>query len=220
MNLYRRLLPPGSLCFDVGANVGEKSEALLEAGARVVAFEPNPLVLPELRARCGYHANWAVLPTALGSECTIAALHVPESHVNSTLVDGREAAARSFSVPVLTLEMAIRRFGRPDFCKIDVEGWELEVFKGLAQSIPLICFEFQLNEWGIAKTISCLERLAEFGPGHANVTPAETSSFHFDEWIPLKQFLAWFPGDLKQTLPGDHYGDIFVANGEQRPAWT
>ena len=30
VDLYRALLPPGSLCFDVGANVGEKSDARLE----------------------------------------------------------------------------------------------------------------------------------------------------------------------------------------------
>ncbi len=40
IELYQSLLPPGVLCFDVGANTGEKAEALLEAGARVVAFDP------------------------------------------------------------------------------------------------------------------------------------------------------------------------------------
>ena len=50
VDFYRAILPPNALCFDVGANVGEKSEALLLAGARVVAFEPNPLVVPELTA--------------------------------------------------------------------------------------------------------------------------------------------------------------------------
>lgn len=60
IEFYRSLLSPGALCFDVGANIGDKSEALLQAGARVVAFEPNPLVTPELQARCGYHRDWTL----------------------------------------------------------------------------------------------------------------------------------------------------------------
>lgn len=42
IDLSRSWLVPGALCFDVDANVGQKSEALLAAGARVVAFKPNP----------------------------------------------------------------------------------------------------------------------------------------------------------------------------------
>jgi FkbM family methyltransferase len=211
IELYRSLLRPGALCFDVGANIGEKSEALLEAGARVVAFEPNPLVLPELQARCGHHKNWTVVATALGSGAAIATLHARESHGQSSLAAewGGNVIA-TYNVPVVTLDSAIQCFGSPAFCKIDVEGWELEVMRGLTQPIPLISFEFHLNDPGIRKTIACLEKLTQFGASRANITPAETSTFHFEEWIPLAQFLGWFPGDLEQSLPGFHYGDIFV----------
>jgi 16S rRNA A1518/A1519 N6-dimethyltransferase RsmA/KsgA/DIM1 with predicted DNA glycosylase/AP lyase activity len=51
-NFYQSFINKGDLCFDVGANIGQKSEALLSIGARVVAIEPNPKVLPELEARC------------------------------------------------------------------------------------------------------------------------------------------------------------------------
>ncbi len=33
---YRRWIPAGALCFDVGANIGDKSDAMLAAGLRVV----------------------------------------------------------------------------------------------------------------------------------------------------------------------------------------
>jgi FkbM family methyltransferase len=183
----------------------------LEAGARVVAFEPNPLVLPELQARCGHHKNWTVVATALGSGAAIATLHARESHGQSSLAAewGGNVIA-TYNVPVVTLDSAIQCFGSPAFCKIDVEGWELEVMRGLTQPIPLISFEFHLNDPGIRKTIACLEKLTQFGASRANITPAETSTFHFEEWIPLAQFLGWFPGDLEQSLPGFHYGDIFV----------
>lgn len=215
IRLYRSLIAPDALCFDVGANVGEKSEALLEAGARVVAFEPNPLVLPELKARCA-HKNWTVLPTAVGSAAGVATLYVREAHVNSSLLaSAAPEAVATYQVPVLTLDAAIQRFGRPAFCKIDVEGWELEVLRGLTQSIPLISFEFQLGDRGIQSTLACLRRLEEFGAARVNLTPADNPTFHFTEWMPLPQLRAWFPGDLKATLRGDHYGDVYVMRDTQ-----
>ena len=209
IELYRSLLRPGSLCFDVGANIGEKSESLLAVGSRVVAFEPNPQVLPELRARCGSNANWTLVAAALGSGAAISPLYARAGHANSGLFQGGEVVA-TYDVPVVTLDAAIRRFGAPAFCKIDVEGWELEVLKGLSEPIPLMSFEFSLSERGVEKTRACLERLAAFGPCRANLTPAETPRFHIPEWMPLAKLLEWFPGDLKRSLPGDPYGDIYV----------
>jgi FkbM family methyltransferase len=213
VDLYRELVPSGALCFDVGANIGEKSEALLRAGAgRVVAFEPNPRVLPELRARCGGWKNWTLVEAALGSAPGLATLYARERHGQSGLLKDWEKSRvnETFDVPILTLDAAIQYFGRPFFCKIDVEGWELEVMKGLNQPIPLMSLEFHLIEQDIARTQACLERLERFGPGAVNVTPAETATFHFTEWHRLDRFREWFPGDLKCSLPHDIYGDIFV----------
>jgi FkbM family methyltransferase len=209
---YRSLLPPGALSFDVGANIGEKSEALLRAGSRVVAFEPNRHVVPELRARCGAEKAWTLVETALGSGPRIAILNAHLSHGQSSLAqdwEGGPVIAR-IPVPVVTLDAAIECFGLPDYCKIDVEGWEPEVLSGLTQLIPLTSFEFHLDDKGVRNAKSCLERLAKFGPSRVNVTPAESSTFHFKEWLPLEQFLERFPGNVIPTLPGNPYGDIFV----------
>jgi len=214
VELFQSLLAPGALCFDVGANIGEKSEALLEAGARVVAFEPNPRVLPELKARCQQGKNWSLVAAAVGSGAANTTFYARELHELSSLSDSWEGSetVATYTVPVVTLDSAIQRFGAPIFCKLDVEGWELEVLLGLSQPVPLLSFEFHLDERGIAKTTACLERLAQFGPAHVNVTADESSRFHFKEWIPLQEFIAWFPGDLSHTLPGYLFGDIFIRN--------
>jgi hypothetical protein len=167
--------------------------------------------MPELLARCRHRKNWSVLATALGSGAAVSKLYARAAHGQSGLREDWEGkVVATYYVPVVTLDSAIQCFGVPFFCKIDVEGWELEVLKGLTQPIPLMSFEFHLSEGDIAKTAACLERLAQLGPSRINVTGAEASSFHLKDWIPIKQFLAWFPGDLERTLPGDHYGDIFV----------
>ncbi|MBU6367467.1 MAG: FkbM family methyltransferase [Gemmatimonadetes bacterium] len=213
--LFRSLIPAGALCFDVGANVGEKSEALLAAGMRVVSFEPSQQVLAELHARCRSRTGWSVVAAAVGSTPGVATLHAAEAHGASSLdaqwargQDSRTLAA--YHVPIITLDSAVAHFGAPYFCKIDVEGWELEVLLGLTHPVPLLSLEFHLNAADVAKTRACLERLAGFGPAHVNLTPAEASRFHMAEWMPLADFLGWFPGDLKQTLPGYPYGDLFV----------
>lgn len=211
VDLYHTLLPPAALCFDVGANIGEKSEALLKAGACVVAFEPNPLVIPELRARCNHDKNWTLVESALGSSAAITTLYVRESHTQSSLdQDWEGKIIANYHVLVVTLDSAIKCFGIPAYCKIDVEGWELEVLNGLTHSIPLVSFEFHLTPSNIKKTMSCLERLALFGPSHINITLTEGATFHFNEWVPLEKFVDWFPGDLIKFLPDHKYGDIFV----------
>jgi FkbM family methyltransferase len=211
VEFYRSLLPAGALCFDVGANIGHKSEVLLLAGAQVVAFEPNPLVLPELRARCGHYKSWACVAAALGASGSIATLHARKSSGQSSL-DPSWAGEPigSYAVPVVTLDAAIHTFGRPLYCKIDVEGWELEVLRGLSQGVPLISFEFHLNDADARKTRACLERLLELGATVANLTPAERACFHFREWVPVAELLDGFPGDLPSSLPGLPYGDIYV----------
>src|SRR6266571_1892017 len=65
--LYARFLSPGDLCFDVGSNIGEKTEALLALGARVVAFEPQPSSFREMRARCSPSRRLTAINAAVGA---------------------------------------------------------------------------------------------------------------------------------------------------------
>jgi FkbM family methyltransferase len=207
VQLYRSLLPQGALCFDVGANIGHKSEALLLAGCRVVAFEPNPMVIPELRARCGGNPDWTLVEAGLGSSAAVATLYACASSGQSSLLPdwGGQVIATSH-VPIVTLDAAIRQFGIPYYCKIDVEGWELEVLRGLTQSIPVISFEFHVQDEDLLKVRACLNRLSELGATDANVTVEEACTLQFAEWMPFRQFHDWFPGNLSG------YGDIFVRN--------
>jgi FkbM family methyltransferase len=211
VRLYSSLIKPGALCFDVGANVGEKSEAMLAAGARVVAFEPSRDALRELHARCDMYSRWCVVEAAVGSAGGLATLHAARDSGKSSLMHGWTVGDQRYHVPVITLDSAIAAFGVPEYCKIDVEGWEIEVLRGLSRPLPLLSFEFHLNERGIPQTIACLKRLVDLGSeARANLTPAEAAHFHFPSWLRLRELLDWFPGDLRQTLPGNSYGDLFI----------
>jgi hypothetical protein len=94
---FRRFIQPGDLCFDVGANVGGKSEAMLRAGARVVAFEPQPFQVREITARCRrYGGRLTVIESAVGEKSGKAVLHLRRSSVQSSLLSnmGRRASWR------------------------------------------------------------------------------------------------------------------------------
>jgi FkbM family methyltransferase len=210
---FSQMVEAGSLCFDVGANIGEKAEALLYAGARVVAFEPQPDCVSELQARCGHRPQFTARQAALGSQVGEATLYIHSSHTSTSLApEWQGGSEHSIRVQVTTLDRAIGEFGMPSFCKIDVEGWELEVLKGLTRPIPLISFEYHQIEGGLEKVVACLDHLGHLSGLSINITPSENLEFAFPEWCSREEFLSRFPSEFR----GRHqffYGDIFVRMG-------
>ena len=64
---YAQFVKPNDLCFDIGANVGQTTEALLELGARIVAVEPNPLCFPVLNWQFGRNPRVTLVRKAVGA---------------------------------------------------------------------------------------------------------------------------------------------------------
>jgi hypothetical protein len=67
IEFYSKLLKPDALCFDVGANLGQKTEVFLACGARVVTIEPNPHCGPTLQFHFAGNPRCELLFTAVGS---------------------------------------------------------------------------------------------------------------------------------------------------------
>ena len=164
IEFYSELLKPNSLCFDVGANLGQKTEAFLACGARVVTIEPNPHCGPTLQFHFAGNPRCELLFTAVGSSEGAIELftHLADSTASvrsdwDMKVFGSKREINALSVPMTTLDMLINRYGQPDFIKIDVEGFETEVLKGLSTPVPLLSFEYFADE--IARTRECLAML-------------------------------------------------------------
>lgn len=200
------------LCFDVGANIGEKSEALLTAGYRVVAFEPQADCVREIKARCNrFRESFRVQQSAVGARVGESILHVRTARVLSSLSNdwGQGDIEASVSVPVTTLDAAIAEVGTPEYIKIDVEGWELEVLKGLSQPVSLLSFEYHLIDGGPEAVFVCLDYLARLGTLKINITPMETLTLGLPEWVTLDEFKGRFPAEFIERNDW-FYGDIFV----------
>jgi hypothetical protein len=102
-----------------------------------------------------------------------------------------------------TLDAAISQYGAPDYCKIDVEGFELEVLDGLSRPVPLLSFGFwkEFRE----KTEACLGRLRAIGFRRFNVSYGKTQRFKYAALCDSDELLA----DLDSNRHQLAWGDIF-----------
>lgn len=125
--------------------------------------------------------------------------------------DWHGEARAKIEIELTTLDREIQQYGIPDYCKIDVEGWEYQVLLGLTQPIPLLSFEYHLNDTDIAKTRQCLEYLAQYHYPVANLRETGASSFLLDHFIPIQKIIDRFPSQIPFRSKTD-YGEIFVKN--------
>ena len=132
--LLFRLIHPGDLVVDAGANIGYMSVLAATAGAHVMAFEPNPALLPILRQNLGTRGE--VRPVALGAYRHTAGLIPPDpaAHNNGLGRVGAGTDAGALPIEVETLDGELH--GRSvAILKLDVEGAEQAVLEGAAGAL-------------------------------------------------------------------------------------
>lgn len=216
---YAGFIRPGDLCFDIGAHAGSRLRVWLALGARVVAVEPQPTFLNLLRRLYGGRAGVVLEGCALGAAPGEAQMFVSRrTPTVSTL--SREwmvsvAQARSFAsvrweqavpVRVETLDALIERHGLPQFCKLDVEGYELEVLKGLSRPLPGLSFEVIPAAAGLAA--GCLERLSRLGDYEYNFSTGESMRLEWEAWAGAERVRAWLEGLGTDDPSGDIYARL------------
>ena len=90
----------------------------------------------------------------------------------------------SIRVPVTTLDQLILRYGRPYYCKVDVEGYEVEVFRGLTQPIPMISFEIHAKEQANTETVLKILHTLD-GDCTARLADAWVTKWLWPDWLPV-----------------------------------
>ena len=213
-DFYRPFIAPGALVFDIGANVGEYAQAFLALGARVVAVEPNPDLAAKLSRL--HTQRLTVLACAVGETAETLPMHLSDMHTLGTLSDGWLKIAtqaerlasnhwqRTVNVPVRTLDSLIAQYGRPDFVKIDVEGFELQTLRGLRSMLRCLSFEFN-GEW-TKPTLECLRQPCFPAETRFNYIVGDGQSFALPRWIDVQDMAKI----VQETLPRHEYGDIFA----------
>jgi FkbM family methyltransferase len=215
---YARLIGPGDLAFDVGAHVGSRTLVWARLGARVVAVEPVPHAMRVLRALHGRNRRVSLVEAAVGREPGRLSMLVSEREPTVSTLSTDWAArmlrernafaqtrwGRSVLVPVTTLDALIGSYGQPAFCKIDVEGYDLEVLLGLSRPLPALSFEYVPPALDLA--VACLDRLAALGRYEFNWSPGESMQLWWPEWVEAPRLTA----HLLEYPPQGHPGDVYA----------
>lgn len=228
LEFYRELLggfQKGDLIFDVGANVGDKANLFLRLGARVVCVEPdetNQEVLRSSFMRYRFAAEPVVIVGKAVSD---------RSAVETMWIDGAGSAvntlsqkwadslkankdkfehehcglqfAQSKAVETTTLDELILAHGLPFFVKIDVEGHEAKVLKGLKHPVAFVSFEINLPEFrqeGL-ECVSLLDGLA--ADGQFNYSTDLERGMALEKWLGAQQF-----STVLENYP-DKYLEVF-----------
>jgi FkbM family methyltransferase len=214
--LYRTFISPGDLCFDVGAHVGNRVGCWLELGACVLAIEPQPDLMAVLRVLYGRQQRVSLRECALAeapgvrriniSSATPTVSSLSSDWMSEVRRDPRFASVswdRSCEVQVDTLDGLIARHGKPAFCKIDVEGYELEVLAGLSQ--PLAAVSFEYIPVALERALACVQRLSALGP--YEFRPSEVESMRWaTSWLSADAIREW----LRRLPLSAGSGDVYA----------
>ncbi len=189
---YGKFVDARDLCFDIGANVGNRVKALERIGCRVVAVEPQRGCARHLRATFGRTGRVTVIEAAAGPAEGRGTLRTTNDPALASMSPewikcvqhsgrfGDRAWDDESSVEVVTLDGLIARFGTPRFVKIDVEGYEYEVLRGLTQPLPLLSFEWTPEH---AVSEACLSHLGRLGPTEFNYSFGESMRLASRSWV-------------------------------------
>jgi len=203
-DFYRRLFTglKNPLIFDVGANRGEKTQIFLKLGASVICIDPEPSCVRLLTRRfASYGRRISVICAALAGGEGGATMFIHQSGSGYNTLDAHWASKvaqdsgrqpNTIKVATRTLDSLLRQFGRPDYIKIDVEGYEAEVLSGLHQPIPLITFEVNLPDFQ-QQGLACIRRLAAIdSAARFNYFVSCAGGEVLPESLPAEAFTAYF----------------------------
>lgn len=213
---YSQYINAGDLCFDVGANVGNRAEIFLKLRAKVIAVEPQEICAQKLLKEFKNNQGFTLIQKGLGEKegeikMTISNASIVSSMsaewIESVKKSGRfpdYTWGRQVTVPLTTMDALIKEFGKPVFCKIDVEGFELQVLKGLSTPLAALSFEFTPEYIEIA--INSIKYLQSIGMNYFNYSVNESMNLVLPTWVGTQEIC-----DILVNLPNKRiFGDVYA----------
>lgn len=142
LEIVSKLVAPRDVCIDIGANIGLYTLTMAQAmgtEGRIYSFEPSPQTFTLLKENIALNSlsNITLEQAAVSERSGKAALTVTsESGLASLGNTGRGTITGSVRVPTVSLDEYTARYNiRPDFIKIDVEGFEGHVIRGARRTL-------------------------------------------------------------------------------------
>jgi FkbM family methyltransferase len=184
-----------NLVLDVGANQGQFVKGLRSFyKGRVISFEPAPNIFADLEKTAASDPNWDVWNLALGSQNTTQRLNLSELSVFSSFLETNEYCQRRFGanaraigeaiVAVRRLDTFLEEFlpdldGARIFLKIDTQGYDLEVFKGLGNKCKHVV--------ALQTEVSVIPIYREMSPWTESINFLETAGYSIIGLFPVNK---------------------------------
>lgn len=210
------------LLFDIGANRGDATVAGLKKGYTVIALEPAPKIFSELVKSFIYNPKVIPLKFAVSSADNemVNLYEADEDGLSSINEDWLTKEGMPYSgknhrvvkARTVTIDSLVDLYGKPDLMKIDVEGAEWSVFKGMTKKYGALTFEWTdvtLKEH--QEQIEYLKSLGytKVGPQFIETHLEEPTeyydidTFNFQDWLttnaPLWEEGGWKIANLRPT---------------------
>lgn len=202
-NFYKKLLNKKDLVFDIGANKGNKTNIFLKLKSKVIAVEPDKTNQKVLHSRFNYNDNLIVVNKIVSDKIGVETLNIVSdgNEVNTCSDKWKEViennennrfeADRSFTIreeiESTTLSDLIKKFGSPKYIKIDVEGYEYNVLKGLKSCVNMISFEANIPEF-IDESKKCIDIINNLSENYSYKF-TDTINFQSNNWVNFQEIM-------------------------------
>lgn len=176
------------LVFDIGANRGNMTNFFIGQSEKVICFEPNQELLSHIRNRFKSMIDSRIFLDSRGlsdkeetktfkisNADTISTFS--EDWIHNSRFTGSYNWDKLVEVKTTTLDNIIDEYGIPDFIKIDVEGYELEVIQGLTKLLDSTTFSFEWAEEQYEKMKEIYEHLNNLGYMNFSFTYGDDCTF-------------------------------------------